>query len=98
MGFDEDGNYRISAERDEEKSSRPAPEGKTSEAENRPGGLRGRLPGLWSPPVRILLAILVALILAVYSIAVAPGRIRDGKGEMPPAYGRLIRALQFILP
>ena len=98
MGFDEDGNYKISPERDSEKFQRLAAASGQAGGKPAPKSARPILYRLWSAPVRILLAVLLALILAVYSVSVAPRLIGEGKGEMPPAYNRILRALQFVLP
>jgi hypothetical protein len=48
--------------------------------------------------LRVVLIAAVALALALYALAAAPGLLAEGKGEMPPMFARLVRLLGFLLP
>ena len=48
--------------------------------------------------LRVVLIAAVALALALYALASAPGLLAEGKGEMPPMFARMLRLLGFLLP
>jgi hypothetical protein len=48
--------------------------------------------------LRVVLIAAVALALALYALAAAPGLLAAGESEMPPMFARLVRLLGFLLP